>query len=112
MAEPLRLRGIELRYILTNYLALHGECTVQELVAGLTYWGFGFYGRPSKAVSDALRWEVRLGRVYPRGRALYGPGEMPRATEHRIDRRAMELRERAALCRPQGASVHPLWHRC
>lgn len=111
MAEPLQLRGIELRYALTYHLALHGVCTVQELIAGLTHFGFGFHGRPSKAVSDALRWEVRLGRVYPRGRGLYGPGEMPRATEHRIDRRVMHLREEAALRRPRGASTHPLWHR-
>ena len=111
MTEPLPLRGIELRYALTHYLALHGVCTVQELIAGLTHLGFGFHGRPSKAVSDALRWEVRLGRVYPRGRALYGPGEVPRATEYRIERRVMELRERAALRRPRDASVHPLWHR-
>jgi len=105
------LRGIELRYALTNYLTLHGERTVQELVAGLTYWGFGFHGRPSKAVSDALRWEVQLGRVYSRGRALYGPGAMPRTTEYRIDRRVMELRERASPNRPQSAAWHPLWHR-
>jgi hypothetical protein len=110
MTEPLRLRGIQLRYALTYYLALHGVCTVQELISGLTHFGFGFHGRPSKAVSDALRWEVRLGRVYPRGRALYAPGEMPRATEYRIVRRVMELREEAALRFPPGMSVHPLWH--
>jgi hypothetical protein len=111
MTEPLPLRGIELRYALTNHLALHGVCTVQELIEGLVHLGFGFHGRPSKVVSDALRWEVRLGRVYPRGRALYGPGEMPRSTAHRIDRRVGELREAAALRRPPGARVHPLWHR-
>jgi hypothetical protein len=109
MTEPLQLRGIELRYALTHYLTLHGVCTVQELIAGLVQLGFGFHGRPSKAVSDALRWEVRLGRVYPRGRALYGPGEIPRSTEHRIDRRALQLREQAAL--RAGNAVHPLWHR-
>ncbi|MET0900077.1 MAG: hypothetical protein ABWY45_19380 [Mycobacterium sp.] len=109
MAEPLVLRGIELRYALTNYLSLHGERTVQELVEGLIYLGFGFHGRPSKAVSDALRWEVRLGRVYARRRALYGPGEMPRSTAYRIDRRVTELRERAALSRPEVTSKHPPW---
>ena len=111
MAEPVILRGIELRYALTNYLSLHGERTVHELVEGLTHWGFEFHGRPSKAVSDALRWEVCMGRVYRRGRALYGPGEMPRATEYRIDRRVSQLRERAALSRPEGQSSNPFWHR-
>jgi hypothetical protein len=111
MTEPLRLQGIELRYALTSYLTVHGVCSVQELVAGLTRFGFGFHGRPSKAVSDALRWERRLGRVYKRGRAFYGPGQIPRATAHRIDRRVMELREQADLRRREGALINPLWLR-
>ena len=109
MTEPPRLRGIELRYVLTNYLALHGDRTVAELVVGLERLGFVIVGRPSKAVSDALRWEVKLGRVRRRGRALYGPGSAPRATEWRIDRRVMELREQAMPHRPQPAPVGSRW---
>ncbi|BBY31865.1 hypothetical protein [Mycolicibacterium sediminis] len=109
MAESLLLRGIELRYVLTNHLARHGDRTVAELVVVLEHLGFGVSGRPSKAVSDALRWEVRLGRVYKRGRTIYGPGYLPRATEWRIDRRVAELRERALPHRPQDSSTAPDW---
>ncbi|MDF2830357.1 MAG: hypothetical protein K0R01_3640 [Mycobacterium sp.] len=109
MTDSLQLHGIELRYVLTNYLALHGDCTVAELAKALHRLGFGFPGRPSKAISDALRWEVRLGRVQRRGRALYGPGYTPRATEWRIERRVAELRERALPHRPGGAPIDPRW---
>lgn len=101
MTEPVRLRGIELRYALTLFLFQHGRCTVKELVDGLTLQGFEFATRPSKAVSDALRWEMQIGRVYRRGRGLYGPASMPRSTEYRIHQRVLNLREKArqARCR-------------
>jgi len=62
-AAPRTLRGVELRYALTLYLAQHGPHTVAELIVALTYQGFQFTGRPSKAVSDALRWEIRYDSV-------------------------------------------------
>ena len=108
MTDRLELRGIELRYALTNHLLLHGVCDVGELIAGLTHLGFGFGGRPSKAVADALRWEVRMGRVRPHGRGLYGPGWVPRATEYRIHRRVPCLREEAALRNRAVASPYAL----
>jgi hypothetical protein len=47
--------------------------------------------------------------VWPRGRALYGPGEMPRSTEHRIGLRVLRLREEAALrCKPGTEPPHVL----
>jgi len=89
------LRGTELRYALVRLIQLTGPATVPELIAGLAYWGFAVDGRPSKTVSDALRWERRRGRVMRRGRGLYSAGEMPRSTEHRIIRRIVELRTEA-----------------
>jgi len=52
------LRGTELRYALTMYLAQHGPCFV----------GAGY---PPKSVSDALRWERGHARVIKRGRGVY-----------------------------------------
>jgi hypothetical protein len=90
------LRGIELRYALTLYLAQHGPQTVSDLIGGLEYQGFSFAGRASKAISDALRWEVSHGRVVHQGRGLYGPGAVPRSTEYRIHQRVLALRQQAS----------------
>ncbi len=104
MTDPVRLRGTELRYALTMYLFQHGTCTVRELIDGLTYQGSEFKGRPSKSISDALRWEEGLGRVYRRGRGLYGPAAMPRSTEYRIHQRGLALREKAQRCRSEAGN--------
>lgn len=96
MTNAITLRGIELRYVLTHYLLHHGRCSIAELAAELDSRGFAVPGRPSKAISDALRWERERGRVYRRGRGLYGPAGMPRSTEYRIHQRVMALRARAA----------------
>lgn len=103
------LRGVELRYALTMYLQQHGTQTVRELVDGLEDQGFGFVGRPSKAVSDALRWEMGHGRVGRRARGRYGPLEMPRSTEYRIHRRVLALRAEAAAL--AGADDDMFWDR-
>ena len=90
------LRGTELRYVLTMHLGQHGVATIPEMLAALDHHGFCVRGRPSKTVSDALRWEEARGRVWRRGRGRYGPGEMPRSTEHRIHQRVLALREAAS----------------
>ena len=95
MDESNVLRGIELRYALTLYLAQHGAKTIKELTDGLTYHGFVIAGDPPKSVSDALRWERRHGRVRRLERGIYGPLEMPRSTEHRIRKRVLDLRAQA-----------------
>ena len=89
------LRGTELRYVLTHHLFLHGSATVVELIDMLDWHGFETRGRPSKAISDALRWEMGRGRVCRRGRGLYVPVWMPRGTEHRIHARVLALRAEA-----------------
>jgi len=96
MSRSLLLRGIELRYALTFYLFQHGPTTVTDLVDALNYQGFDIAGRASKTVSDALRREIVNGRVRRLKRGRYGPGSMPRATEYRIHRRVLALREEAA----------------
>lgn len=93
----MNLRGIELRYVLAMQLAVHGPATIAELIDALQWHSFGVRGRPSKAISDALRWEVERGRVRRLGRGRYGPGSMPRGTEHRIHQRVLALREAAQL---------------
>ena len=89
------LRGTELRGRARGRSAGSAVPARNELIAGLAYWGFAVDGRPSKTVSDALRWERRRGRVMRRGRGLYSAGEMPRSTEHRIISRVLELRKEA-----------------
>ncbi|MBB5163285.1 hypothetical protein [Mycobacterium sp. AZCC_0083] len=69
------LRGIELRYALTEYLGQHGTFTISTLIDGLTYQGFVIAGNPAKSVSHALRWEMAHCRVRRRGR-----GAAPAAT--------------------------------
>jgi hypothetical protein len=91
------LKGLELRYVLTMQLAVHGQATVAELIDALKWHSFSVPGRPSKAISDALRWEIEHGRVRRLGRGRYGPGCIPRGTEHRIHQRVLALREAAKL---------------
>lgn len=92
-----QLHGIELRYVLTLHLVQHGPATVTELIDLLGWHGFCVRGRPSKAVSDALRWEIGRGRVRRLRRGLYGPAYIPHATEYRIISRVLALREAAKL---------------
>lgn len=100
MSTYVRVRGVELRYLLTWLLSHEGPATVAELVDRLTLHGFDVSGRPSKTVSDALRWEMGHGRVWPRGRGRYRSGEMPRSTEYRLEKRVRVLLARAdALAR-------------
>jgi hypothetical protein len=103
MTQPVILRGIELRYVLTRHLQLSGPMTVAALVEDLEDCGFGFVGRPSKAVSDALRWEVERDRVRRLRRGRYGPGAMPRSTEHHIRKRVQALRAAASKARGDDA---------
>lgn len=103
MDSSRRLRGIELRYVLTMHLARHGRANVAELVEALYRYGFEFAGRPSKSVSDALRWETRYGRVRRHGRGRYGPGSIPRSTEYRIHKRELALRAEAERYRDDGS---------
>ena len=71
-----------IRYVLTlHLLSSEREVELPELVEVATRAGCRFPGRPGKVVSDALRWEVRRGRVVRSGRGRYRAGRMPRSTE-------------------------------
>ena len=103
----MNLRGIELRYVLAMQLAVHGPATIPELIDALNWHSFRVRGRPSKAISDALRWEIEHGRVRRLGRGRYGPGYMPRGTEYRIHQRVLALREAAKLSLKGGQLTDP-----
>ncbi len=96
MSNTLQVRGTDLRYLLTAYLFDHGPASVDELVDALAYHGFAIAGRASKAVSDALRWEIAHGRVVRLGRGRYGHGTMPAATERQILVRVRALHDEVA----------------
>jgi hypothetical protein len=102
--EGYALRGIELRYALTIYLFQHGPQRLPDLADALDFQGFDIPGG-TKAVSDALRWEIGHGRVVRLERGKYGPLSMPRATEYRIHNRVMDLREEAAQRTSNGAEA-------
>ena len=102
---PRLLRGIELRYVLTRILQISGPCTVRHLIDVLQGWNFTVAGRPSKAVSDALRWEMGRERVWRIGRGRYKYDEAPRGTEYRIVARVFALREEAdPSCRSEAGT--------
>ncbi|HEX4903780.1 MAG TPA: hypothetical protein VFV42_13260 [Acidimicrobiales bacterium] len=89
----MQLHGITLRYVLTDVLVRSGgPLTVPELVRAVERDGFSVHGRPSKAVSDALRWEIGRGRVRRVARGVYAAGHMPKQTRSRIRRRVADLR--------------------
>lgn len=101
----MQLRGTDLRYVLTRLLEVSGPATIQQLIGGLAEWDFTVDGRPSKTVSDALRWEMGYGRVWRVGRGRYRAGDMPRSTDYRIRQRVAALREEALSLRG-GHFVH------
>lgn len=108
MNDVLLLRGIELRYVLTLHLFNHGPGDITDLTEALAWHGFGTDGaRASKAISDALRWEMRYGRVHRLARGRYGPGWMPRGTEYRIHKRVLALREQARCRSEAGRKTYP-----
>lgn len=84
MGKMRRLRGYELRCVLTLHLFQHGPATIAELIEILDFHGFEVAGRASHVVSDALRCEIAHERVCRLRRGNYGPASMPRASEYRI----------------------------
>ncbi len=98
----LLIRGTLLRSVLL--LALHKAggrvVTVPELVLVMQAQGFDVPGRAGKVVSDALRSELRRGRVARGGRGEYRLVELPRTTHRRCVERVAAARRGAA----------PVWH--
>jgi hypothetical protein len=95
MSHKRGVYGVELRYALTFYLSQHGPASISELIEALDYYNFEVAGNPAKSISDALRWEIAHGRVRRLRRGVYGTGDIPRSTEHRIRQRVLALRTEA-----------------
>jgi hypothetical protein len=80
------VRGLDLRYALLVVLDTHRgrDLSVPELVAQLGVLGVRpRSANPGKDVADALRWEVRRGRVIRTGWGRYQLGRLPRTTRWR-----------------------------
>lgn len=86
------LRGRALRCVLVSELMNREEMTVADMVSLLDRLGFALDGRISKAVSDALRWEIGRGRVARIGRGRYRYLGAPPTTAWRIRRLAAQQR--------------------
>lgn len=87
------IRGIALRYLLSLALRDAGRpLTVSELIRAVHTAGFSIEGRPSKVVSDGLRWEIGRGRVERIGRGTYRFLGAPRPTLHRMRLRVASAR--------------------
>jgi hypothetical protein len=84
------LSGRDLRYVLTTYIT-QGFSTVAQLVKKLAEDGYTVWGRASKVVSDALRWEIRNGRIRRLRRGVYTIDTIPKSTRHRIINRTRNL---------------------
>jgi hypothetical protein len=91
-APGAQLRGRALRYLLTILLVdAQRPLTVAELIDQVERAGLEIAGRPSKAISDALRWERDKGRVVRVGPSLYASGAMPVRTERWIRQHVRQL---------------------
>lgn len=112
--SPGAISGRPLRYLLTTLLIeADRPVAVRELVAWCEREGVEFDGRPSKVISDALRWEIGWARVQRLGRGVYRAMRylIPRSTQHWIKIRVRQLRDYlgAIRIRQQQAAVlsHP-----
>ncbi len=91
--DPPRVGSEELRYLAVAELAERGRTmSPLELAAVLKERGFDLGSGGNKAVADALRWEVRKGRVTKPRRGRYRIGTMPKSTRGWIVGRARRHR--------------------
>jgi len=82
--------------LVLRLLGAERTLTVGDLVAGVEHAGFTFVGRPGKVVSDALRAEVRRGRVHQVGRGRYRAGHVAKSSQHLMRRRVAALHRAVA----------------
>jgi len=107
--------GRELRYLLTWRLSqASGPMSVAELVRWCDRMGVILAGRPSKVISDALRWEVIWGRVERLSRGVYCFTRTPRSTWVWIRRRAEAAFAHIGWARNRRSDPHfqhsaPVW---
>jgi len=98
LLRPHDLRGADLRFSLLTLLHQSGRpCSIPELLDQLQSRGLVVGGRnPAKMVSDALRHEVRRGRVRRIQRGWYEGLPRPDTTTRRHRDRLSDLVEKAA----------------
>ncbi len=88
-----RVFGMGLRYLACTALRKPGRpMTVAELVVAIEAQGFSIGDNANKVVADALRWEVRKGRIVKVGRGRYRYGRMPRSTEWWMQHQVQAIR--------------------
>ncbi len=105
-ASTTPLRGLGLRYVLANELQNSRQpLTVSDLTERLQRRGFTFAGRPSKAISDSLRTEVRKGRVRRISRGVYQFVTASRSMVRRFQ--AMALRSYQYVVAQTRADITP-----
>ena len=100
------LSGLGLRYVLANELQNSGRpLSVAELADRLQRRGFTFAGRPSKAISDSLRTEVRKGRAQRITRGIYVFSSASRSMVRRF--RAMAVAAHEYVVAQTRANITP-----
>lgn len=83
-----------MRYLVLAELIRSGEAlSVAELIDRFRRQKLLLPRRPNKAASDAVRWEVRKGRVVKVRRGVYRIGTIPRSTRYWILTRAEKHRQ-------------------
>jgi len=91
--DLLLVQGLEPRSLLVLLLLERSRpMSVSELAAAVRQAGFAVAGRPSKGIADALRWELRRGRVVRLQRGAYAAGYVAGVTRHRMRARVAEMR--------------------
>lgn len=107
---PVGPDGRALRLILLDELRRRGQSSVAELVPIIAAYGPPTEGRRiSKLISDALRWEVRAGRVVKVERGIYRYGTAPRSRRRRA---AILAKASRTWCRANNHTVpdrQPPW---
>jgi hypothetical protein len=100
---PKPIYGVGLRFLIVDELRSSRQpVTVGQLAERLQHQGFTFNTRPSKAISDSLRTELRKGRVRRTARGVYLYITATRSTLRRIRTMAHHCREYVvAQTRPQ-----------
>ena len=105
-----QLWGRGLRHFLVAVLAdARRPMRVAELAARVADEPAQLNGRPSKVISDALRWEIARDRVRKTARGVYEYATAPRSTLRFIRQRVQRLRhllQRATLTPPSPAPPH------
>jgi hypothetical protein len=93
-AEAVEVRGLTLRYAVLLVLDhTRQTMTIAEIVEGLTSMGVRPGGRQPahKVVADAMRWELRRGRLYHMGHGRYRGRKLPPTTRRRAQQALVEL---------------------